>query len=387
MTARKTSKSKRSVLLPLFVLFILIALITVMVLEYIDFRNGKASFIFEKIIKLKMTGEDKSESNQFKQQLIKLFNRNHIKFNYFLDQLGKYHFKLDVNQEEIKNIVRDIKKISSGLNYLLELSEMRQQTHKTIHLYHIKKNQDVTHIILITCQVSDDKIPEKKAEDLQPKVAFIIDDIGNRSGISLDLKKLNIPITASILPESSFAFDEARQIKQYELQAMIHIPMQPKNSKNSSYQGFTIIQTHSDIDEMRQIVLKARQIIPHARGVNNHEGSLITSKKGIITKFLRIIKQEGLFFVDSRTTSETVAYDMARELKIQTAFRDIFLDSEKTYPHSMKQIQKLITVALKKGKAIAIGHPFQTTFQAIRDSIKSIRDRGIKIVFVSQILE
>jgi polysaccharide deacetylase 2 family uncharacterized protein YibQ len=357
------------------------------VLEYIDFKKGKESFIFEKIIKLSIEEKDVSDTNVFNRQLIELFNRNRFRFNYFLDKSGVYHFKLDIDKSEVKNLVGEVKRISTGLQYRLELSEMRQQTHKTIHLYHVKRNQVISHVILISTKVKPDEIQKKKPEDSGPKIAFIIDDIGNRSGIVLDLKKLNIPITASVLPESAFAYDEARQIYQYGLESMMHIPMQPKNSRHNSYRNMTVIQSHSDIDTMKQVISKARQVVPHAKGVNNHEGSLITSQADVITKFLKIIKKEDLFFVDSRTTSETVAYDVARKLKIKTAFRDIFLDSEKTYSHSMRQIQKLISIALKKGKAIAIGHPFQTTIQAIRDSLKSIRNHGIEIVFVSRLLE
>lgn len=387
MTSRKTTISKRTILLPLFIIFFLIALITVIVLEYIDFKKGKDSFIFEKIIRLTIEDEKVLEADPFNRKLIDLFDRNQFRFNYFVDESGTYHFKLEVKKAEVKKLVGGIKRISAGLQYRLELSEMRQQASKTIHLYHVKKNQVVSHVILISTQISRDEIKKKTPVDSQPKIAFIIDDIGNRPEFSLDLKKLDIPITASILPESTYAYDEARQIYQYGLESMIHIPMQPKNSGSSSYRNMTVIRLHSDVETMKQIILKARKVIPHARGVNNHEGSLITSQKNVITKFLKIIKKEKLFFVDSRTTSETVAYDVARELKIQTAFRDIFLDSEKTYSHSMSQIQKLISVSLKNGKAIAIGHPFQTTLQAIKDSLKSIRNHGIKIVFVSQILE
>ena len=102
---------------------------------------------------------------------------------------------------------------------------------------------------------------------------------------------------------------------------------------------------------------------------------------------MEVVKKEGLFFVDSRTTYETVAYDVAKELKIKTTYRDVFLDDIQTYSHSMGQIEKLIEIAKNKGKAVAIGHPFETTFKAIRDSINDIYSNGIKIVFVSSLLE
>ena len=119
-------------------------------------------------------------------------------------------------------------------------------------------------------------------------------------------------------------------------------------------------------------------------------GSLITSRGKIITRVLKIVKEERLFFVDSRTSVDTVAYDIARKLKIKALYRDKFLDDSDynhSYDESMKQIKELVDIALQKGKAVAIGHPFESTLRAIKDSVKYIKSRGIEIVFVSKILD
>jgi hypothetical protein len=91
--------------------------------------------------------------------------------------------------------------------------------------------------------------------------------------------------------------------------------------------------------------------------------------------------------VDSRTIGNTVGYEIAKRLGIKTAYKDVFLDHIKGYSHSISQIRLLVEIALQKGKAIAIGHPHASTFRAIRDSIKYIRSKGIKIVYVSELLE
>ena len=209
----------------------------------------------------------------------------------------------------------------------------------------------------------------------------------NRSSVFATLKKLNIPITASILPDTPFAVEEANEVKNYGLEAMIHLPMEPKNSNHYHSNRLKVIGLHSKVDEVDQIIKRAKQIIPNAKGINNHEGSLITSKREIMTEILQLIKKEGLFFIDSRTASDTVAYDIAKQLNIKTAYRDVFLDSFTSYIHSMEQIERLIKIAKQKGKAIAIGHPFDSTIRAIKDSIEIIRRNQIKIVFVSQIVE
>jgi polysaccharide deacetylase 2 family uncharacterized protein YibQ len=253
----------------------------------------------------------------------------------------------------------------------------------------VKFKNETTHALLITAakKISPDKKIKTIIKDTAPKIAFIIDDIGNREGVTSALKKLNIPITVSILPDTPFAVEEANEVKKFGLEAMIHLPMQPKNSNHYHSNRLKVVGLGSKIEEMDQIIKRAVQIIPNAKGINNHEGSLITSKPEMMTKILQLIKREGLFFVDSRTTSDTVAYDIAKQLHIKTAYRDIFLDSSASYAHSMEQIDRLIKIAKQKGNAIAIGHPFDSTIKAIKDSIKIIRENRIRIVFVSQIVE
>jgi polysaccharide deacetylase 2 family uncharacterized protein YibQ len=387
MSSRKHSYKKKYALFSLFAVFIFISLLAVVILEYLDFKSGKDSFIFEKIIRLERVSGKKDDPRHLNRNLLNFFKKNKFKYNYFLDQNKIYHFKLDIDQKKLEKTVAEIKKIIIQSRYHLELSEAQKLPEKTIYLYHIQRKKDITHHLLITGWMEIKKPEIEKKVDNQPKIAFIIDDVGYREGISRELNKLNIPITASILPETPYAFDEANRIKQYGLQAMIHLPMQPKNSNKYSPNGYRVIKPDSENWEIKNIIRFARQVIPYATGVNNHEGSLVTSEQKIMTRVLRIVKSEGLFFVDSRTTPDTVAYEVAKNLNMKAAFRDIFLDSNHSYLFSIEQIHKLITLARHKKKAIAIGHPFDTTFQAIKDSINMIREQGIKIVFVSELLD
>ena len=148
-----------------------------------------------------------------------------------------------------------------------------------------------------------------------------------------------------------------------------------------------VITMDSTDQQIRALIQRARQVVPMAEGVNNHEGSLITTNRQIMIRVLKIVKEEGLFFVDSRTIGRTVAYDAARELNIKAAYKDVFLDHIPTYSHSIAQVRKLVDIALQKGKAIAIGHPLESTLRAIQDSKDYIEKKGVKIVYVKELLE
>ena len=400
MTGKKQRRSKKKhTPKHFFVFFIAIALITVVLLEYIDFRNGKKSFIFTKLIPLK---KHPGKIEQFNTNFLRVLNKNNIDCDYFQDEDEIFHFKIQIDAPRYTGLVSKFKEIARQLKAKVELSEIQGKTDKAIMLYKIMMGKKVSHLVLIT-KLKKSTVQAKKTEPKKevkpktrtvkktrhgvPKIAFIIDDVGAYDIGAMELKKLGIPISASILPDSPRAREEARWIQQYGLPVMLHIPMQPKNGNGQTYDGDHTITMNSTEDEIRELIRRARRIIPAARGMNNHQGSLLTANRQMMTRVLKIIKEEGLFFVDSRTIYNTVAYDIAKQLGIKTAYKDVFLDHIKTYSHSLSQVRRMVEIARQKGKAIAIGHPNKSTFKAIRDSIKYIRAKGVKIVYVSELLE
>lgn len=403
---RKRSKKKNSSIL-FFALFVAVAFLTVILLEYIDFKNGKKSFIFTKLIPLE-TVSDKVE--QFNERFLRVLNKNKIQCSYHQDDKKQYHFSLEINASRFKGLVDRIENITGELKGKVVLAEVQGGAGKSIMLYKVTLAKEVSHWILITKrmksvkQPAEAKLKEKKQSKKavektkptpprprgfhkNPRLAIIIDDVGHYDIGALELKRLNVPITASILPDSPHAHEEARWIQEYGLQTLIHLPMQPKNGNGQTYDRGQTITLNSSESEIRRLVRRAKQIVPNAAGVNNHQGSLVTANSEVMLRTLEIIKEEGLFFVDSRTIGNSVAFDTAKRLGIKTAYKNIFLDHVKSYSNSVSRIKHLVAIALQEGKAIAIGHPHQSTIDAIRDSIDYIRSKGVKIVYVTELLE
>jgi len=376
----KKKKNRQSSTL-FFTLFIFFAFLIVIALEYIDFKKGERSFIFTRVINLKTYSEKRE---QFNKEFLKMLEKNSISYNYFKDKHGKYHFKIDIKNLKFDSLLLKTQIIVKQLKGSLQLSEIKTSKTKSILLFNLNFKRKISHIILVN--KIKEYVTKVKKVDNSYRIAFIIDDIGFKKDASRELKKLNIPITGSILPNTPFAKEEAIKLNSYGLEEMIHLPMQPKDS-SIKLPRKVFVTINSTNREIKKLIKEAKKIVPFSKGMNNHMGSLVTARRGVIERVLKIVKKEGLFFVDSRTTYETVAYDVAKELKIKTTYRDVFLDDIQTYSHSKDQIQKLIEIAKSKGKAIAIGHPFETTFKAIRDSINDIYSNGIKIVFVSSLLE
>lgn len=397
--ARKKKKGKSRSTSPglLITLFLVITFSVVLLLEYLDYSKNRPAFLLDKILKKK---EQKAKRPDFISLLRNSFKQNKIDYAHFIDKEGHHHFKFTTGNKYHDLHVSKIKKIAKQSRFKLQLAEVQKVDRKTIFLYKAKSGS-TTHLILINkleaIKAAEKKTtpaekpkPEKKPApviDNSPRIAFIIDDIGEYELGIRALAALKVPITAAILPDSPHAARESSLIRKYNVEAMLHIPMQPKNSSRGNYNGGKVITTRSTSSDIRTLLRRARKLVPAAKGLNNHQGSLATSNRKLMTRLMKEVRRTGLFFIDSRTDSDTVAAIVAGEYGVRTASRAVFLDHQKSYDHSMEQIRILVDTAVMKGHAIAIGHPFETTIKAIKNSIGYIKKRKIKIVFASTLVQ
>ena len=246
---KRKNKNKKPLIF-FFVLFVVIALLMVVLLEYLDFKKGKKSFIFTKIVALKTVSERIEYFNSEFQGVLK---KQNLDYDHVKDEKNVYHFKLSISDSRFDDLYSKIINIVKKAKGNLKLSELQKFTTKTVRLYRIKFGDKVSHLLLIT-QIRKVKVKKKEIEEKQtPKIAFIIDDVGNRNSVSVELKKLNIPITASILPDTPFAEEEGWRLKSYGLEMMIHLPMQPKNS-NARYPRNKYITMDSTDYEIKKLI-------------------------------------------------------------------------------------------------------------------------------------
>jgi polysaccharide deacetylase 2 family uncharacterized protein YibQ len=385
------AKSSRRVAVLSFVLFGLVALAIVVALEFLDFQAGRYSFIFSRIVRLQPKA---SAGERFSRDLIALLDGQKVPHDAFRDSQGIVHFKIDLAEPlylpltgELRRLVRK----HGGIDLLSEVQGMKDQV---IYLYQVRFGQRLTHLILLSKKLALPPTAQPAASPpartgpggKAPLLAIIIDDIGYADLVADQLRDLGIPLTGAVIPSAPYARSEAQRLHQYGLEEIIHMPMQPKDPANHHPRGEFILADSGDA-EIQELLQQAQAAVPFARGMNNHMGSLLTSDPRAMRRVLEQVKERGLFFVDSKTTSDTLAYDLARKMKIRTAQRNVFLDDVQTYEYSRGQIRRLVELARQNGHALAIGHPFPSTLAALRDSIPWLKQQKVSIVPVSEILE
>ena len=150
--------------------------------------------------------------------------------------------------------------------------------------------------------------------------SIIIDDVGNNLEHGRNIIELPVTLTIAILPGTTYARDLARLATDKRKEVMLHLPMQSVEHHDHAPGRLDLHMTNQ---EFRHQLRQNLSSIPYIRGVNNHMGSLITRHPGHMNWLMEDIAAHGdLFFIDSYTTHESIALQVAREEGVSAARRD-----------------------------------------------------------------
>ena len=219
----------------------------------------------------------------------------------------------------------------------------------------------------------------------KPKVVIIMDDLGRNFERAKEVINLGIPVTFAILPGETFATDIALLAARSGYEVMIHLPMEP-HSYPATNPGDDALLLGQSKKEIAQRVRAYFKKVPYATGANNHMGSRFTEFEAGMAVVLEIMHEKGMFFVDSRTTGRSVVKNVAGEIGVPYAIRDIFLDNVADVDEIGQQIMKLVQLAEKRGRAVGICHPYPETLEALRRAAKMLRGGSVEVVFASKLV-
>ena len=253
-----------------------------------------------------------------------------------------------------------------------------------------KTQEDKNQKVPETSKPDETKKIEKKADKFDFPLAknhaqliFVFDDGGQNLAHLESFLKLPIPITIAVLPRLVHSVESAQKIRNSGNELILHQPMQALNSKVNPGPGAITPQMSED-EIIATLFYNINEIGPIA-GMNNHEGSAITADAEKMAVILKMANEEGIYFLDSRTNSETKVPYVANLMGYSYYERNIFLDNEKTNENALQELKKGLAIANKNGSVIMIGHIWSASFlpDFLLEVIPELQEKGYTFCTVS----
>jgi polysaccharide deacetylase 2 family uncharacterized protein YibQ len=210
------------------------------------------------------------------------------------------------------------------------------------------------------------------------KLVIVVDDMGANVAALNSLLALDYPVTLAFWPHGAYTRKGAQAAGRAGREILIHQPMEPMGYPKVK-PGPNVLLTSMHADRIRRTLEESIGEVPHAVGLNNHMGSRFTQSDAGVDAVIGVLREKGLFMLDSITHAGSVFLKRARAEGLEHYGRDVFLDVVAKRENVLAQLRQAERIALLKGQAVAIGHPLPETLAALKEW-QRLRNRQVRIV-------
>lgn len=212
------------------------------------------------------------------------------------------------------------------------------------------------------------KAAADKVEVAPAELAVVIDDVGYNKALGLRAIELPGTVTLAVLPFAPHTPYLVAAASAHQRDIIVHQPMQPHPAAHVRHEHDTLTDTMTP-EQLTSRVNEALRAVPGRIGMSNHAGSLLTQRPESMRVVMQALRAHGLFFLDSRTTAQTVAEQTARDLGLVALRRDVFLDHHRNPAAVAQAFNKVLDVARKQGSAVLVAHPYPVSLAYLEKAL------------------
>ncbi|HPC83457.1 MAG TPA: divergent polysaccharide deacetylase family protein [Thermoanaerobaculaceae bacterium] len=212
------------------------------------------------------------------------------------------------------------------------------------------------------------------AGEVRGRLAVVLDDAGHNLEVCEQARALPSDVAFAVLPNTPHATAVAECLAAQRRELLLHLPMQPIEEVGDG-PGPDAIEVGLSSAEVRARLQRALGRVPGVRGVNNHMGSLATADATTMEALAVALRPTGLYFLDSRTSADSVAGAVMREAGVPVLRRDVFLDVVDDPAAIRRMLAEAAELGEQQGQALAIGHVHPTTLKLLAAELPRLAAR------------
>lgn len=220
---------------------------------------------------------------------------------------------------------------------------------------------------------------------LRPKIVIILDDMGIDPVLGAQALALPGPMSYSFLPYGPSSPALARRAREAGDDVLLHLPMEPLGEADPGPNALR--RDMAGAEFLKALEWNLSQFDGYV-GVNNHMGSALTGDLAAMKTIIALLRDRGLFFLDSVTTGASVARRAGDGLGVEVMARDVFLDPT---PGDADEVRRQLAlaerIARETGYVIAIGHPRPETLAVLGPWATTAKARGFDLAPLSALRE
>lgn len=371
-------------------------------LDYVGWLGGLRSNIFTLILG-KHTAPNQTDLYKLITGVVSDQGVKKRSFSGFVDRDKVLHLKVELPLAKYRLLTAPLAKKLTDSGARIASIDTSQENDRIFYLWFIEGWEKEKLALLFSCPqaaapkksqpLKPESVPPKPSAQIQAPAqkyaALIIDDMGNSLEAAHDICRLGLPVTVAILPFSLHATETAQLAHECGLEVILHMPMESLGNHHTEKSTPGLLRVSMNDSDLGRTAEDCLAQVPYIRGMNNHMGSKMTEDAHAMSLIFNAMRGKNLYFVDSRTSPHSVAFEQARSMGIPSGVCNLFIDPDREgQTESVAEIKgnflELVRLAQKQGLAVGIGHPRPATLSAIKECLGTVRDSGVSFVFASR---
>jgi polysaccharide deacetylase 2 family uncharacterized protein YibQ len=217
-----------------------------------------------------------------------------------------------------------------------------------------------------------------------PRVAVIVDDLGSRRDVFDILREIRRPLAVAVLPALPLSATIARDASRAGMEVLLDLPMEPYRYPELD-PGPGVLLMSMPPAEIQQVVSTHLETVAPAVGVVNRMGSRLTEDRPRMRALSEVLAARRLFLVDAYTSSQSVAFDEARDVGVRAARRQILVDHARGEAGDRARWDEVAGWAERRGEVLVVAHGHPLTVRLLKEYVPRWEARGLRLVPVSQL--
>lgn len=265
-------------------------------------------------------------------------------------------------------------------------AEVSSKSAKQDTISYQKKSSPVENIIpRKTFSIPDfpPKLPTDFPNDPYDKVSIVIDDLGANLKSAKAFMALAPSFTLAVIPWENYSAAIVSEALDQGVEVILHQPMEAHNYTGRKMRGMLYLRMSDS--KLRSTLKKTLQNYPGIYGINNHMGSTFTENRHAMKVVADVLAEEDLYFLDSMTTSLSVAHQVAASAGLSTYRRDVFLDNQADYSYMKGMWKSFIRKAKQHGTAVLIAHDRKRSMDFLKKRLADLDREDLLLVPLSSL--
>ena len=219
-----------------------------------------------------------------------------------------------------------------------------------------------------------------------PRLAIIVTGLGLSADATQRAIRLPKEVTLSFTPYGADLEADVAAARKAGHEVLLDLPMEPVSYPADDPGPHTLLTSLNPSDNIARLEWLLGRFKGYV-GVINHMGSRFTASPESLRPILHALKQRGLMFVDSRSTSASVAGGLAGQMQLPRAVNDRFLDRQPTRGAIDQSFAAAEGDARARGVAVVVARPFPVTLERMAAWLPELESRGIEVVPITALAD